>query len=311
MRHDPQAGGAVPALSASDLAEVLPPNAPDLITEAVHQLPSSHFTIDDMWKIRERVATWALEADVSGIVVTHGTDVLDETAYLLDLTIPGDTPLVTTCAMRAASDLGADGPANLWAAVRVADSRPARGLGALLVANDEIHAARFATKMDTLSPSTFQSPGWGPIGRIEGDRVNIPFRVERDLILCSALEQRVALIKLSVGMEETMLDCALEGGARGVVLEALGGGRIPPWWLPSIERALADNVLVVIASRCASGRVWDSYGYTGAHNTLREIGCLFSDGLGGPKARIRLMAALGASDDPIRAIHLWNGNTTA
>ena len=309
MRHDPQAGGAVPALSAADLAEVLPPSAPELVTEAVHQLPSSHFTVTDMWKIRERAAAWAIAPDVSGIVVTHGTDVLDETAYLLDLTISEETPLVITCAMRAASDLGAEGPANLWAAVRVANSLQARGLGAVLVANDEIHAARYATKMDTLSPSTFQSPGWGPIGRVEGDRVNIPFRVERDLIPCSALEQRIVLFKLIVGMEAHLLDSALDGGARGVVLEALGGGRIPPWWLPSIERAVADDVPVVIASRCPSGRVWDSYGYIGAHNTLREIGCLFSEGLSGQKACIRLMAALGAATDPAHVTRLWNGNT--
>lgn len=294
MRHDPQAGGAVPALTAADLTAVLPPGAPELVVEEVCNLPSSHFTLDHLWHIRERAAAWAANPEVAGVVITHGTDTLEETAYLLDLTVPGETPLVLTGAMRTASDVGADGPANLWAAVRVAAAPEARGLGALVVFNDEIHAARFVTKTDTLSPATFQSPGWGPLGRVEGDRVYIPFRLEREVIPCSRLEERVALIKLAVGMGPEPLEDALARGVRGVVVEGLGGGRIPPWWLPAIEQAVASGVTVVIASRCPSGRVWDAYGYPGSHRTLREMGCLFSPDLNGQKARIRLMVTLGA-----------------
>lgn len=294
MRHDPQAGGAVPALTAADLTAVLPPGAPELVVEEVCNLPSSHFTLDHLWHIRERAAAWAANPEVAGVVITHGTDTLEETAYLLDLTVPGETPLVLTGAMRTASDVGADGPANLWAAVRVAAAPEARGLGALVVFNDEIHAARFVTKTDTLSPATFQSPGWGPLGRVEGDRVYIPFRLEREVIPCSRLEERVALIKLAVGMGPEPLEDALARGVRGVVVEGLGGGRIPPWWLPAIEQAVVSGVTVVIASRCPSGRVWDAYGYPGSHRTLREMGCLFSPDLNGQKARIRLMVTLGA-----------------
>lgn len=294
MRHAPERGGAVPALTAADLTTVLPLGAPELVVEEVCNLPSSHFTLDHLWHIRERAAAWAANLEVSGVVITHGTDTLEETAYLLDLTVPGETPLVLTGAMRTASDVGADGPANLWAAVRVAASPHARGLGALVVFNDEIHAARFVTKTDTLSPATFRSPGWGPLGRVEGDRVHIPLRLEREVIPCSRLEERVALIKLAVGMGPEPLEDALARGVRGVVLEGLGGGRIPPWWLPAIERAIAAGVVVVIASRCPAGRVWDAYGYPGGHRTLEEMGCLFSPGLNGQKARIRLMVTLGA-----------------
>ncbi len=294
MRHDPQAGGAIPALTAADLTAVLPPGAPELVVEEVCNLPSSHFTLEHLWHIRERAEHWAADPFVDGIVVTHGTDTLEETAYLLDLTVSGDTPMVLTGAMRTASDVGADGPANLWAAVRVAASSEARGLGALVVFNDEIHAARFVTKMDTLSPATFQSPGWGPLGRVEGDRVHIPFHLEREVVPCPRLEERVMLIKLAVGMGAEPLEDALARGARGVVLEALGGGRIPPWWLPVIERAIADGVTVLIASRCPSGRVWDAYGYPGSHRALKEMGCLFSPNLNGPKARIWLMVMRGS-----------------
>lgn len=308
MRHDPARGGAVPALSAADLAAVLPPGAPELVVEEVCNLPSSHFTLSDLWRIRERAAAWAANPEVSGVVISHGTDTLEETAYLLDLTVPGETPLVLTGAMRTASEVGADGPANLWAAVRVAASPRARGLGALVVLNDEIHAARFVTKTDTLSPATFQSPGWGPLGRVEGDRVHIPWRLAREVIPCLRLEERVVLIKLAVGTGAEMLEDALARGARGVVIEALGASRVPPWWLPVIERALAEGMAVVIASRCPSGRVWDAYGYPGGHRTLREMGCLFSPGLNGSKARIRLMVVLGATQDAPEAVALWNGN---
>lgn len=310
MRHDPRAGGAVPALSGTDLAAVLPEGAPALSVEEVCNLPSSHFTLETLWKIRQRVVAWASDPAVDGVVITHGTDVLEETAYLLDLTVPGEKPIVLTGAMRTASEPGADGPANLWAAVRVAASSQARGLGALVVLNDEIHAARFVTKMDTLSLATFQSPGWGPLGRVEGDRVYVAWRLEREVLSPSHLEERVALIRLAVGMEVYPLEDALTRGVRGVVLEGLGGGRIPPWWLPLIERAVMEGVTVVIASRCPSGPVWDAYGYPGSHRTLRDMGCLFSPGLNGQKARLRLMVVLGMVREHAQIAHLWTAGAS-
>ncbi|HHS96538.1 MAG TPA: asparaginase [Chloroflexi bacterium] len=305
MRYDPEAGGPIPLLSPEELTASLPPGAPELALEAICNLPSSHFTVETLWRIRERAAAWAADPGVDGVVITHGTDTLEETAYLLDLTVPGETPIVVTGAMRSASDPGYDGPANLWASIRVAASPQARGLGALVVLNDEIHAARFVTKMDTLSTATFQSPGWGPLGRVEGDQVYIPWRLEREVIPCRRLEERVALIKLGVGMPPDPLEDALRRGVRGVVLEGLGGGRIPPWWLPTIERAVAEGVIVVVASRCPGGRVWDAYGYRGAHRTLRELGCLFSPHLNGQKARVRLMVVLGSADSPEEVARLW------
>jgi L-asparaginase len=306
MRHDPEAGGAVPALGAEDFEAVLPEEAPELVTEEVSHLPSSHFTLDTVWHIRERVAAWVADPAVDGVVVTHGTDTLEETAYLLDLTVPGEKPMVVTGAMRTASDVGPDGPANLWAAVRVAASPQARGAGAVAVLNDEVHAARFVTKMHTLSTATFASPGWGPLGRIEGDRVHLPWHLERETIDCPRLEGHVALIKLGVGMGAEVLKDALARGARGVVLEALGGSRIPPWWLPLIERAVGDGVAVVVASRCPSGRVWDAYGYPGGHRSLQAMGCLFPpSGLNGQKSRMRLMVVLGAAQDAEEIAQLW------
>ncbi len=297
MQRQVGAEGAIPILGPDDLRALLPPVAGDVRFEAVCNLPSAHFTLETLWTIRQRVAALAADPDVRGVVVTHGTDVLEETAYLLDLTVPGDTPLVVTGAMRSASDPGYDGAANLLAAIRVAADDAARGLGALVVFNDEIHAARFVTKTHTLAPDTFQSPWHGPLGRVTPDTVEIAARVTRQVIACRRLEPAVHLVKLAVGQGDWMVRQAVEAGARGIVVEALGGGRVPPWWLPAIRDAVDTGVMVVIASRTGSGAVTDRYGYAGCHRDLVELGCLFAHDLNGQKARIWLMATLGALGD--------------
>ena len=160
--------------------------------------------------------------------------------------------------------------------------------------------------MHTLNPDTFQSPGWGPVGRVEGDKVFVQKRLKRNIPPWRGLETRVPLLKLTVGIGTEMLEDALVRGAKGVVIEALGGGRVPTWWLPVIEQARTEhNIPVVIASRCPSGRVWDAYGYPGAYRSLSGLGCLFAEGLNGQKARIKLMAVLAAAETPAEVQELW------
>jgi L-asparaginase len=305
MEHDEAAGGAVPQLGASDFAAALPSDVPRLCTEEIVNLPSSHFTLETLEQIRDRVGDLAGEPNVLGVVITHGTDTMEETAYLLDLTVAAEKPIVLTGAMRTASDVGYDGFANLLAAVRVAAAPEAHGLGTVVVFNDEIHAARRVTKMHTLSPATFQSPAWGPIGRVEGGAVVVDYRPGRESLLWRGLEPRVPLLKLSVGARPALLEAALERGARGVVIEALGSGRVPPWWLTAIREAREGGVPVVIASRCPSGRVWDSYGYVGAYRSLLDLGCLFAESINGQKARIRLMLVLAAAETGEDIAALW------
>jgi L-asparaginase len=309
MQHDETAGGAVPRLGAADFAAALPADIPTVHTEEILNLPSSHFTGDTLQTIREHVVRALEGPQVTGVVVTHGTDTLEETAYLLDLTVPGEKPVVLTGAMRTASDVGYEGHANLLAAVRVAAAPQSRGLGAVIVMNDEIHAARRVTKMHTLGPATFQSPAWGPIGRVEGDAVIVDRRLERELLPWQGLEPHVSLLKLAVGMEHGLFEDAVTRGARGVVIEALGGGRVPPWWLPAIERGRKRGLAVVIASRCPSGRVWDAYGYPGACRSLADLGCLFAAGINGQKARIKLMVVLAAAQTSAEVSRLWAGGT--
>ena len=294
MRHDDAAGGAVPALETAEYQKAVDSLPISFTVEAVCNLPSAHFTLDTLWEIRRRVTQHLANPDVEGIVLTHGTDVLEETAMLLDLTVDSSKPVVLTGAMRTASDAGFDGFANLAGAVRVAASELAHGLGTMVVLNDTVHAARYVTKTNTQSTDTFQSPGWGHLGRIDSDGLHVAWRLSQRTFLAPALEGRVELIKLSVGMQPGALCHALERGTRGIVLEALGGGRVPPWWLPHIRSALTAGVPVVVASRCPSGRVGDRYGYAGAQRDLRSAGCLPAGCLNGQKARMALMVILGA-----------------
>jgi L-asparaginase len=207
--------------------------------------------------------------------------------------------------MRTATQTGYDGLANLAAALRVAASRDAQGLGVLVVMNDQVHAARFVTKTHTLGLDSFQSPGWGPLGRIEGDRVIIGASVTPRYITCLELEPRVELLKLAVGAQPDLLDALLKRDVRGIVIEALGGGRIPPWWFPAIRQTVDQGITIVVTSRCPSGRVWDPYGYTGAVRDAVAAGSLLGEGLNGQKARIKLMVVLGAAQRVDDIERLW------
>jgi len=287
--------GAVPALTAEDLESLLPPDIGPVETEEFSNLPSAHMTIDLIFKLTQRVKDLVTADEVIGVVITHGTDVMEETAYLLDLVVDTEKPIVLTGAMRTASQVGYDGIANLKAAVRVAASSEARNLGALVVMHDQVHAARYVTKSHTQALDTFQSPSWGPLGRVDGDRVVIGKRVKREHIPCQRLAADVPLIKLAVGLDERFLRQAIERRADGAVIEALGGGRVPPWWMPTIKEAINRGLVVVVASRCPSGRVYDEYGYVGAYRDLKKTGVIFSEGLSGQKARIKLMVTLGST----------------
>ena len=294
MRHDQAAGGAVPALRSEDFIRQLGSEVTATEWEEHCNLPSAHFTLETIWGLRMRVAELVGDDDVLGIVVTHGTDTMEETAYLLDLTVDSGKPIVLTGAMRTASDEGYEGMANLSSAIRVAASLAARDLGALVVMNQEIHAARDVAKTHTQSLDTFKSLSYGPLGRVDADRVVVDRRVVRQHIPCSRLEPDVHLIKLTVGIDDTFLRHLLNREAAGVVIEALGGGRVPPWWLRTIREAIQQGMAIVIASRCPSGRVYDGYGYEGAYKDLLEAGAVFAEGVTGQKARIKLMVALGS-----------------
>lgn len=266
--------------------------------EHLFNLPSPHITPAEMAQIARRVEKYLDREEVKGAVITHGTDTLEETAYFLDLVLPKNKPVVVTGAMRSHNELGADGPYNLVNAVRVASHNNADRKGTLVVFNDEIHSARTVTKTHSSNIATFQSPGLGPMGVITKKNV-IFYRealYEKQLPLNTPSHQ-VALIKTAAGMDDSIIEWAIAQKMGGIVIEALGQGNVPPMMLPGIRKALAQRIPIVLVSRCFNGTVLDTYGYEGGGKQLKEMGIIFSNGINGQKARIKLMLALEMTTD--------------
>jgi L-asparaginase len=297
MEVDQVVGAAIPVRSGEQILA----SAPGLDRYASFdinnfaKLPGPHMTPPLMLELAEMVRDLLARPETAGAVVTHGTDTLEETAYFLDLVHESEKPVAFVGAMRNASELGWDGPPNLIAAVRTVVDPAARGLGVLVVMNDQINAAAEVTKTHTESVDTFQSPDFGPLGIVDKDCVIVARRptVRTHMAVSGALPD-VALVKMAAGMDGRLVRAAVATGAEGLVVEALGRGNVPPETLPALREVIAAGLPVVVASRCLRGRVLDTYGYPGGGHELREMGCLFAGSLPGQKARIRLMLALAA-----------------
>lgn len=271
----------------------LKPYAEKIEMDAFFNIPSPHMTPDRMLMLARRVMTHLEDPDTRGVVVTHGTDTLEETAYFLDLVCSSDKPVIVTGAMRSNNELGADGPVNLVHSVRVALEESSVNRGTLVVFNDEIHAARYVTKTHTSNVSTFQSPQYGSIGHVTNKEIKY-FQppLQRESYEIDRIDSNVPLIKAVAGMSPEWLRFLLEPGIDGVVIEAFGQGNLPPSIMPIIRQLTEKKIPIVMVSRCFNGFVQDTYGYEGGGKQLRELGVIFSNGLNGQKARIKLMIAL-------------------
>lgn len=301
MRHDPAAGGAVPALSGQEILDLAPRlrDIAPLEVDDFGAFPGPHMTADRMWELRNRIRHHAARADVRGIVVTHGTDSLEESAYLVARSVATEKPIVFTGAMRTSSDLGWDGPANLGAAIRVAACDAALGSGVLVVMSDRIYAGLDVTKSHTHMLDAFESPGLGPLGVVDDGRVVFRRAVSAAASVLDppSLGGPVDIVLAYAGSDSRLLDAARATGA-GVVLAAMGRGNVPPDMVPGIERWIREGKPVVVTSRALRGRVGRTYGYFGAGRRLSELGAIFGGSRRPPQARIDLMLALGAGADP-------------
>jgi L-asparaginase len=236
------------------------------------------------------------EPDLAGLVVTHGTGTLEESAFMADLVVDDPRPVVFAGAMRAGP--GGDGSANLADAVRVAVSDAARGKGVLVVMNGVVHAARTAYKAHTTALDAFRSAGGGPLGRVYPDRVEITAApLGRMHLPVEAPVVDVDVVKFVVGMDDRHIRASVTAGAAAIVLEGSGLGNLNSRVVPAVEDALDRGVVVVLASRAVEGRVWPYYATAGGSGALVDRGCLVSS-LSGPKTRILLMLALALTRDP-------------
>jgi len=300
MKIDPRIAAAIPALSSEQIMSMVTniDKIADIETINFSRLPGPQMTLEKLVELRQLVLSLISRDDIHGVVITHGTDSLEETAYYLDLSILTSKPIVMVAAMRNGSELGYDGPSNLSSAICTAVSEGACNKGVLIVLNNEVNAARETTKTHTMSLDTFKSLEFGPLGIVDQDEV-IFYRniVKHHSISTDGLQKEVHLIKTALGMDSLLIDFLIEKGAKGFVIEAMGRGNIPPLMVSGIERALNKNIPVVIVSRCPMGRVLGSYGYDGGGKQLRDLGVIFGSNLNGQKARIQLMLALDSTED--------------
>jgi L-asparaginase len=294
---------AVPSLAGAEIVASVPGlqglaqiETSDLATIASFMVGAEH------WIALAREIASAEAAGCDGVVVTHGTDTLEETAYVLALTVRRTLPVVLTGAARNPSLAGPDGPANLLAAFRTAVSPLARELGPVVVLDDSVHAARFATKTHTTKPSTFVSPWAGPLGELAEGRLEVWWKPAWEDYLGSieSLEwPRVELVRMTADDSGAVLAATVATRPDAIVIEGTGGGHIPPAAMPALADALASGVPVAIASRCVSGATIEStYDVAGMGPDLTRRGAIHVGRLQGHKARLRLLVGLALGRDP-------------
>lgn len=300
---DPDApgGGVIPRMSPEQLLGGVPGVArlARITSVAFRQCPSGDIMFSDLMELAATIDA-RFEAGDHGVVVSQGTDTIEETAFSLSLLMQTAGPVVVTGAMRNPTLPGADGPANVLAAISVAASPVAVGLGCVVVLNDEIHDSRYVRKMHTSSIGAFGSRLTGPIGWVSEGKVRIfrrPARLPRIATASGDDVPPVAIIKVSLADDGRFFDQVESLGYRGVVVEALGGGHVPGALVPTLER-LAARMPVVLASRVGDGETLSrTYGYPGSEQDLLARGLISAGLLDSLKARVLLTFLLARADD--------------
>lgn len=308
MKIDSKTGGAIPHFHGEELVNMIP-EAIDLANISIHNFgnyPGPHMTPELMFELSKIVKDNIAREDIDGIIVTHGTDTLEETAYLLDLSVRTDKPIVVIGAMRTSSEQDWDGPKNLINAIHICNNPNSVKMGVLVCLNGEINAASEVTKTHTEDVETFHSLDFGALGYVDRERVwfnRMPRKLEG--VETDKINSNVDIIKIYAGIKEKLFKLAADSNIDGLVVEALGVGNVPPLAFEGIKYVISNNIPVVLVSRCPAGETLDTYSYTGAGKWLKESGVIFSDYLNGQKARIKLMLALGKGYSPEELMDLF------
>ena len=296
MKIDPVKKAPVPAISGDDLLQTVPDvgRHAHIEVQNLSNVPSDYMD-PPRWQQLSAAVRQALGRDeVAGVVVSHGTDTLEETAWWLDLTIRSDKPVVLIGAQRNASASDFDGPRNLLNAVRIAVDPGARDKGVMLAMNNQINAAREVTKTHTANVETFNSGDYGFLGEVWPDRIGwhrTPLRRQR-IALRAGEMPRVEIIAMYGGADGSLLRHAVDSGAKGIVVQGLGMGNMNQPMFEAVKYALGKGVPVVVSTRVANGRVMANYGFEGGGRTTFDAGAVMADDLSPQKARILLMLLL-------------------
>lgn len=304
-------GGTIASGRATDHSVVATLSGANLLNTLHDRLEGIAVEVDDLFSIGSfaidlamlnhlviTVAAHLERDDCDGVVVTHGTDTMEESAFVSDLLIASDKPVVFTGAQRNAETPDTDGPRNISDAIRVAASPQARGLGTVVVFEGDIHAAATVSKTHTSRVDTFRSAGYGKLGDVDGGIVSIARRPERRLVPNHGLAEGVELIKPGLGSGTAYLDFCAHTGVPGVIIEAFGRGNSPSGFTPAVVRLTQAGIPVVIASRCPEGRTQSIYGGNGGATSLEAAGALFAGELSATKSRLLLAALLAGGATP-------------
>ncbi len=295
MHYDAVAGGNVPA-HAGEALLALAPRAAEVAPCRVEnwaRMPACHLTQADHWRLRERVRELSRDPAVQGIVITHGTDTLEETAYLLDRTLDAGVPVICTGAMRTSDHAEWDGARNLTDAIRVAAAETSRGRGVQVVMAGRVWQGREAVKLDTVALDTFGAPFGQLRARVSDHVTYVAPAAGGQALQPDRLGARVALIPMVVGDQGTLLDAA-RSAHDGVVIEAFGSGNLPPGAVPAIGRWREEGKPVVLASRCSTGRVTPVYAFEGGGARIVAMGAVPAGPRTPSQARWELTIAVSA-----------------
>jgi L-asparaginase len=293
--------GALPAEALLDAIDAGLDAGPAVHTESLLQKPSNAINGEDLCRIAERCETRLADPSTDGIVITHGTDTLEDTAWFLQQVL-GDCPrpVVVTGSQRALHERGSDAPRNLVDALRVAAATGSRGQGVLVVFDEAIHSASLVRKISSYRLTGFGSPGYGPVGHIDGAILRYPLnaRIPTPIPRGPTLP-RVDIVPAAAG-SACPIDALRSDGAQGLIIDALGRGQVPPDWVPAIARAHAAGCPVAITSSTGSGPVAEVYEYPGSLERVIAAGAVGADTLSARQARLLLMLVLstpeGAAD---------------
>ncbi|ASW42978.1 asparaginase [Clostridium isatidis] len=300
MKIDEKINAAVPGLSGEEILSMVTgaDEFADIESYSFSEKPSPHISIEDMFRLSNFINELVNREDIDGVVLTHGTDTLEETAYFLDLTINTEKVIVVTGAMRSSSELGYDGPFNLATSICTAISEEAKGRGVLVCFNGELHCASEVTKANSMALNAFRTPNFGPIGIVDNNQVVFHRKTRKHKTYkLDKIIGDVALIKCVSGMNSDFVEFAIDKGYKGIVIEALGRGNVPPLMLPGIKKALKKEIPVIVVSRCFEGRVREAYGYEGGGKMLKDLGVFFEEDMPGQKARIKLLVVLSSKEN--------------
>ncbi len=299
-------GVAVPAVGADGLIGLISSFRKDILLEGIEfkNIPSAHMTLENLTELKNQVIKLS-NSDYAGIVITHGTDTLEETAYFLDLTVKLKIPVILTGAQRNLSAISSDVQLNIVDSVLTAADDYASEKGVLIVFSSEILTAREATKIHRTRVDTFKSIEYGPIGTVDNNHVlwhRTPL-IHDNYNFNYFKRNKVDIIPSYLGADSSMLRNSIKEGADGIILQGLGAGHIPENMIPGIKEAIEASIPVVLTSRVSIGRfMTNTYGFIGSETHLRKLGVIFGEDLSSQKARIKLLVLLSAGFS-IKQIH--------